>query len=159
MIIGLGKIQKKDNMKQKDNMKHLKLFEGFYSDRLEEVMSELKAHMKEDLTDWVNVFSDEINHPVKMNEPFLFVVSSNIYTIVCSIWIDFSKTKPTDEELIFICNTFLHIKNTLKNDYKIEATWSDIFGREYDLINLRSIKNNITDKQEIKEIFIFFTGK
>jgi hypothetical protein len=141
-------------------MKHLKLFEGFYSDRLEEVMRELRAHMKEDLIDWKNVFSDEINHPVKMIEPYISSSPEDgDESIVCSIWIDFSKTKPTDEELIFICNTFLHIKNTLKNDYKIEATWSDIFGREYDLINLRRIKNNITDIKEILEISIFFTGK
>jgi hypothetical protein len=141
-------------------MKHLKLFEGFYSDRLEEVMRELRAHMKEDLIDWKNVFSDEINHPVKMIEPYISSSPEDgEESIVCSIWIDFSKTKPTDEELIFICNTFLHIKNTLKNDYKIEATWSDIFGREYDLINLRRIKNNITDIKEILEISIFFTGK
>jgi hypothetical protein len=141
-------------------MKHLKLFEGFYSDRLEEVMRELRAHMKEDLIDWKNVFSDEINHPVKMIEPYISSSPEDgEESIVCSIWIDFSKTKPTDEELIFICNTFLHIKNTLKNDYKIEATWSDIFDREYDLINLRRIKNNITDIKEILEISIFFTGK
>jgi hypothetical protein len=141
-------------------MKHLKLFEGFYSDRLEEVMRELRAHMKEDLIDWKNVFSDEINHPVKMIEPYISSSPEDgDESIVCSIWIDFSKTKPTDEELIFICNTFLHIKNTLKNDYKIEATWSDIFDREYDLINLRRIKNNITDIKEILEISIFFTGK
>jgi hypothetical protein len=141
-------------------MKHLKLFEGFYSDRLEEVMRELRAHMKEDLIDWKNVFSDEINHPVKMIEPYISSSPEDgEESIVCSIWIGFSKTKPTDEELIFICNTFLHIKNTLKNDYKIEATWSDIFGREYDLINLRRIKNNITDIKEILEISIFFTGK
>jgi hypothetical protein len=141
-------------------MKHLKLFEGFYSDRLEEVMRELRAHMKEDLIDWKNVFSDEINHPVKMIEPYISSSPEDgEESIVCSIWIDFSKTKPTDEELIFICNTFLHIKNTLKNDYKIEATWYDIFGREYDLINLRRIKNNITDIKEILEISIFFTGK
>jgi hypothetical protein len=141
-------------------MKHLKLFEGFYSDRLEEVMRELRAHMKEDLIDWKNVFSDEINHPVKMIEPYISSSPEDgEESIVCSIWIGFSKTKPTDEELIFICNTFLHIKNTLKNDYKIEATWYDIFGREYDLINLRRIKNNITDIKEILEISIFFTGK
>jgi|LakMenEpi03Aug12_release.lakeMendotaPanAssembly.Ray.scaffolds.fasta_scaffold236160_2 hypothetical protein len=141
-------------------MKHLKLFEGFYSDRLEEVMRELRAHMKEDLIDWKNVFSDEINHPVKMIEPYISSSPEDgEESIVCSIWIGFSKTKPTDEELIFICNTFLHIKNTLKNDYKIEATWSDIFDREYDLINLRRIKNNITDIKEILEISIFFTGK
>ena len=141
-------------------MKHLKLFEGFYSDRLEEVMRELRAHMKADLIDWKNVFSDEINHPVKMIEPYISSSPEDgEESIVCSIWIGFSKTKPTDEELIFICNTFLHIKNTLKNDYKIEATWYDIFGREYDLINLRRIKNNITDIKEILEISIFFTGK
>ena len=141
-------------------MKHLKLFEGFYSDRLEEVMRELRAHMKEDLIDWKNVFSDEINHPVQMIEPYILSSPEDgEESIVCSIWIDFSKTTPTDEELIFICNTFLHIKNTLKNDYKIEATWSDIFDREYDLINLRRIKNNITDIKEILEISIFFTGK
>jgi hypothetical protein len=116
--------------------------------------------MKEDLIDWKNVFSDEINHPVKMIEPYISSSPEDgEESIVCSIWIDFSKTKPTDEELIFICNTFLHIKNTLKNDYKIEATWSDIFDREYDLINLRRIKNNITDIKEILEISIFFTGK
>jgi hypothetical protein len=34
-----------------------------------------------------------------------------------------------------------------------------MFGREYDLINLRSIKKNITDVEEVKEIFIFFKGK
>lgn len=141
-------------------MKHIKLFEGFYSDRIQQVLIELKAHMKEDLIDWVDVFSDEINHPVKMIEPYISSSPEDgEESIVCSIWIGFSKTKPTDEELIFICNTFLHIKNTLKNDYKIEATWSDIFGREYDLINLRRIKNNITDIKEILEISIFFTGK
>ncbi len=153
-MTGLGKIQKKDNMK------HLKLFEGFYSDRLEEVMRELRAHMKEDLIDWVDVFSDEINHPVQLNEPYISSSPEDgEESIVCSLWIDFSKTKPTDEELLFICNTFLHIKNTLKNDYKIEATWSDIFGREYDLINLRSIKKNTSTSVKIKEIFIFFKGK
>jgi len=141
-------------------MKHIKLFEGFYSDRIQQVLIELKAHMKEDLIDWVDVFSDEINHPVKMIEPYISSSPEDgEESIVCSIWIGFSKTKPTDEELIFICNTFLHIKNTLKNDYKIEAIWSDIFGREYDLINLRRIKNNITDIKEILEISIFFTGK
>lgn len=140
-------------------MKHLKLFEGFYSDRLKEVMRELKSHMKQDLIDWVDVFSDEINHPVKMNDPYTSITENGEESIVCSLWIDFRKTKPTNKELLFICNTFLHIKNTLKNDYKIEATWSDIFGREYNLINLLSITNNITDVEEIKEIFIFFKGK
>jgi len=48
MITGHGKIQKKDNMK------HIKLFEGFYSDRIQQVLIELKAHMKEDLIDWVD---------------------------------------------------------------------------------------------------------
>ena len=91
MMTGLGKIQKKDNMK------HLKLFEGFYSDRLEEVMRELRAHMKEDLIDWVDVFSDEINHPVQLNEPYISTSSEDgEESIVCSLWIDFRKTKPTD---------------------------------------------------------------
>jgi hypothetical protein len=35
-------------------MKHIKLFEGFYSDRIQQVLIELKAHMKEDLIDWVD---------------------------------------------------------------------------------------------------------
>ena len=41
-------------------MKHLKLFEGFYSDKIKE----LKDNIKEDLTDWLNVITDEIEYPV-----------------------------------------------------------------------------------------------
>lgn len=153
MIDGLGKIQKKDNMK------HLKLFEGFYSDRLEEVMRELRAHMKQDLIDWVDVFSDEIGHPVKLVEPYISSSpGSGEERIICSIWIDFSKTKPSKEELKFICDTYSLINKTLKQDYKVEAEWSDIFGQDYSLTTPYKVLQNVDSIEEIKDIYIFFTG-
>jgi len=45
-------------------MKHIKLFEGFYSDRIREVENELRIHMKNDLANWINEFKDEFDDVV-----------------------------------------------------------------------------------------------
>ena len=98
------------------------------------------------------IFSDELNHPVKMVDPYISISAQDGEEhIVCSICIDFRKTRPNDKELNFIFNTFSHIRNTLKGDYKIEGVWEDIFGREYDSINPRNMMENI-DRRGIKEM-------
>jgi hypothetical protein len=140
-------------------MKHLKLFEGYYSDRIEQVFDELKVHMREDLIDWKNVFADEINHLVKLGNPY---ISTDQYegeeTINCTLSIDFNKSNP-DKNLKFIFDTYSHMKKTLKDDYKIEAVWTDKFEREYDLISIKEIMNNVTSLEELKRIDILFQGK
>jgi hypothetical protein len=79
-------------------------------------------------------------------------------TINCTLSIDFNKSNP-DKNLKFIFDTYSHMKKTLKDDYKIEAVWTDKFEREYDLISIKEIMNNVTSLEELKRIDILFQGK
>ena len=52
-------------------MNYIKLFEGYYTDRINQVLEELKKHMKSDLSDWVTLFSDEISIEVSMSDVYM----------------------------------------------------------------------------------------
>jgi len=124
-------------------MKHLKLFEGFYSDKIKE----LKDNIKEDLTDWLNVITDEIEYPVEIAEPYLSGCAGcdegddvdswfpQTEGFSSSLLIDFSKKPPSDEVLDFICKTYCLMIQSLKDDYWVSGVWTTVSGSKFELID------------------------
>ena len=66
-------------------MKHIKLFEGFYSDKIAEVEKELANHMKNDLANWINEFKDELDD-VHSTDPWYY---SNEKVMISELVISF----------------------------------------------------------------------
>lgn len=134
-------------------MKHIKLFEGFYSDRISEVEKELANHMKNDLANWINEFKDELD-----DVEFVDAMMSKNSVIVGYLYIFFNKKSPTIEELEFIEKTYNLMRNSLNLDYKISITYesthaSGEYGIKLDFKNKNSLIKNI------KEIEIEFKGE
>lgn len=136
-------------------MKHLKLFEGYFSDKIEKLLNELRLEMRDDLQDWVNVFSDELDE-VWLEEPY---ISDNIDKSICThLVINFRKKSPIPEELEFIHNNYESMKNTLKSTYELYITWKDKSGDETDFMYSEEKNTYLKNLKNIKKIEISIKG-
>jgi len=129
-------------------MKHIKLFEGFYSDRIREVENELRIHMKNDLANWINEFKDEFDEVTLIDETYL-----TTYLVIDFI----KKASPTKEDLEFIEKTYNSMVSALKSDYKIYITYNSKENRYDDVdLDFRKINKLVGN---ILRIEILFQGK
>jgi hypothetical protein len=133
-------------------MKHIKLFEGFYSDRIREVENELRIHMKNDLANWINEFKDEFDD-VEFGIPYIDKTNLTTYLVIDFI----KKASPTKEDLEFIEKTYNSMVSALKSDYKIYITYNSKENRYDDLdLDFRKINKLVGN---ILRIEILFQGK
>jgi len=136
----------------KSEMKHIKLFEGFYSDRIREVENELRIHMKNDLANWINEFKDEFDD-VEFGIPYIDKTYLTTYLVIDFI----KKASPTKEDLEFIEKTYNSMVSALKSDYKIYITYNSKENRYDDLdLDFRKINKLVGN---ILRIEILFQGK
>lgn len=136
-------------------MKHIKLFEGFYSDKIAEVEKELANHMKNDLANWINEFKDELND-VHSTNPWYY---SDEKVMISELVINFKNKEMTREDLEFIEKTYNSMVDALKSDYKIYITYDSKNNYDGDDMDLRF--EEITNKKmrKIERITIEFRGK
>lgn len=133
-------------------MNYIKLFEGYYTDRI----NQLKKHMKSDLSDWVTLFSDEISIEVSMSDVYM---SDN--EKICSVIIfDFKNKILTSEEIEIIWKNYLHMKLTLESDYDLSMIVTDKFGEEHSVFSEVRIKRYLFKSLEsILDLQILISGK
>lgn len=133
-------------------MNYIKLFEGYYTDRINQV----KKHMKSDLSDWVTLFSDEISIEVSMSDVYM---SDN--EKICSVIIfDFKNKILTSEEIEIIWKNYLHMKLTLESDYDLSMIVTDKFGEEHSVRTSEKIKRYLFKSLEsILDLQILISGK
>ena len=124
-------------------MNYIKLFEGYYTDRINQVIKELKNHMKSDLSDWVTLFSDELNSiEVSISDPYL---SDN--EKICSV-------------IVFYFKNYLHMKSTLESDYDLCLIVTDRSGDEHSVSTSEKIKRHLFKSLEsIGDLQILISGK
>lgn len=134
-------------------MNYIKLFEGYYTDRINQVLEELKKHMKSDLSDWVTLFSDEISIEVSMSDVYM----SDNEKICSVITFDCFKNKLTSEDLEIIWKNYLHMKLTLESDYDLSMIVTDKFGEEQ-LFFLRHWQTT-QSLESILDLQILISGK
>lgn len=137
-------------------MNYIKLFEGYYTDRINQVLEELKKHMKSDLSDWVTLFSDEISIEVSMSDVYM----SDNEKICSVITFDCFKNKLTSEDLEIIWKNYLHMKLTLESDYDLSMIVTDKFGEEHSVRTSEKIKRDLFKSLEsILDLQILISGK
>jgi hypothetical protein len=136
-------------------MKHIKLFEGFYYDRIAEVEKELSNHMKNDLANWINEFKDELDD-VHSTDPWYY---SDEKVMISELVINFKNKEMTREDLEFIEKTYNSMVDTLKSDYKIYITYDskNTYDQYTKSLNFAEITNK--KMRKIERITIEFRGK
>lgn len=137
-------------------MNYIKLFEGYYTDRINQVIKELKNHMKSDLSDWVTLFSDELNSiEVSISDPYL---SDN--EKICSVIVFYFKNYLTSEDVEIIWKNYLHMKSTLESDYDLCLIVTDRSGDEHSVSTSEKIKRHLFKSLEsIGDLQILISGK